>query len=78
MTPNSSIYVTHISKQYFVLGKLDSSLWAGDQDGEQEGELSSSSGSHRSFALWVGTSACHPPEGWLQTFYQLGHSIWQP
>ena len=20
----------------------------------------------------------HPPEGRLQTFYQLGHSIWQP
>ena len=20
----------------------------------------------------------HPPESWLHTFYQLGHSIWQP
>ena len=20
----------------------------------------------------------HPPEGWLQIFYQLGCSIWQP
>ena len=31
-------------------------LWAGDQDSEWEGELSYSSGSHRSFALWVCTS----------------------
>ena len=55
--PNSSVNVTCISKQYFVLGQLDGSLQAGDQDGEQEGELSSSSGSCRSFALEVGTSA---------------------
>ena len=57
MAPNSSVNVTHISKQYFVLGQPDGSLWAGDQDGEWEGELSSSSGSHMSFALWVGTFA---------------------
>ena len=35
MAPNSSVKVTHISKQYFVLGQLDGCLWAGDQDGEQ-------------------------------------------
>ena len=56
MAPNSSTKVTHISKQYFILWQLDGSLWAGDQDGEQEGELSSSFGSHRFFARWVGTS----------------------
>ena len=56
MTPNSSIKVTHISKQYFVLGQLDSGLWAGYQDGKWEGELSSSSGSQGSFVIWVGTS----------------------
>ena len=56
MAPNSSIKVTHISKQYFVLGQLDGSLQARDQDGKWEGELSSASGSHGSFALWVGTS----------------------
>ena len=56
MAPNSSIKVTHISKQYFLLGQLDGSLWAGDQDGEWEGELSSSSGSWGSFVIWVGTS----------------------
>ena len=55
--PNSSIKVTDISKQYFILGWLDGSLQAGDQDGKWEGELSSTSGSHRSFALWDGTSA---------------------
>ena len=32
-------------------------LWAWDQDGEQEGRLSNAPGSHRSFALWAGTSA---------------------
>ena len=55
MAPNSSIKVTHISKQYFILGWLDGGLWAGDQDGKWEGELSSASSSHGSFALWVGT-----------------------
>ena len=54
--PNSSFKVTHISKQCLVLGWLDGSLLARDQDGEQEGELSNASGSHRSFALWGGTS----------------------
>ena len=57
MAPNSSIKVTHISKQYFVLGQLDSGLQARDQDGELEGELSTASSSHRSFTLCVGTSA---------------------
>ena len=56
MAPNSSIKVTHISKQYLTLGWLDGGLWAGDHDGEQEGELSSSSDLHRSFAPCVGTS----------------------
>ena len=56
MAPNSSAKVTHISKQYFVLGQLDVSLRAGDQNSKWEGELSSSSGSHRSFPLWVGSS----------------------
>ena len=55
MAPNSSVKVTHIPKQYFVLGWLDGSLQAGDQDGKWKGELSSSSGSHGSFAVWVGT-----------------------
>ena len=57
MAPNSSIKVTLISKQYFVLGQLDGSLRAGDQDSEWEGQLSSSSGSCGCFTLWVGTSA---------------------
>ena len=57
MASNSSIKVTHISKQYFVLGQQDSSLSAGDQDGEWEGELSSASSSHGFFALWIGTFA---------------------
>ena len=49
--PNSSVKVTHISKQCFVLGWLDSGPLAGDQDGEWEGELPNASNSHRSFAL---------------------------
>ena len=51
MAPNSSIKVTCISKQYFILGQLDGSLWTGDQDGEWERELSSSSSSWGSFAI---------------------------
>ena len=54
--PNSSVKVTHISKQCFVLEWLGSSLWAWDKDGKQEGELSDASGSHRSFRLWGGMS----------------------
>ena len=54
--PNSSVKVTHISKQCFILGWLDSGLWAGDQDGKQEGGLSDASSSHRSFVLWGGMS----------------------
>ena len=78
MAPNSSIKVTHISKQYFVLGQLDSGLWAGDQDGEWEGELSSASGSCGSFALWVGTFTW--PSIWRMTpdISSTGHLIWQP
>ena len=49
MAPYSSVKVTHISKQYFILGWLDGSFWAGDQEGKWEGELSSSSSSHGSF-----------------------------
>ena len=54
--PNSSVKVTYISKQCFILGWLDGSLWARDQDGKWEGELTDASSSHRSFALWGGTS----------------------
>ena len=54
--PNSSVKVTCISRQCLVLGQLDSSLLAGDQDGEWEGELSNASDSHRYFALWGGSS----------------------
>ena len=55
--PNSSVKVTHISKQCFVLGQLDSGLLAGDQGSKWEGELSDASDSHRSYALWGGMSA---------------------
>ena len=65
MAPNSSVNVTHISKQYFILGWPDGSLQAGDQDSKWKGELSSSSGSCRSFTLWVGTSAW--PSAWRLT-----------
>ena len=54
--PNSSFKVTCISKQYFILGQLDSGLQAGDQDSKWEGELFNASSSHRSFTLWDGTS----------------------
>ena len=50
MAPNSSVKVTCISKQYFVLGQPDSGLRAGDHNGEWEGELLSSSDCRRSFA----------------------------
>ena len=43
MDPSSSVKVTCISKQYFILGWLDGGLLAGDHSGEWEGELSSSS-----------------------------------
>ena len=55
--PNSSINVTCISRQCLILGQLDGGLLARDQDGKWEGELSNASDSHRSFALWDGTSA---------------------
>ena len=57
MAPNSSVNVTCISRQCFVLQQLDGSLLAGDEDGEQEGELPKASDYHRSFALWDGMSA---------------------
>ena len=34
MSPNSSVKVTHISKQCFVLRQPNSGLWTGDHDGE--------------------------------------------
>ena len=55
--PNSSVKVTHISKQCFVLGWLDGDLLSRDQNGDLEGELSEASNSCRSFALWGGISA---------------------
>ena len=54
--PNSSVNVTCISRQCFIFRQLDGSLLAGDQDSEWEGELPNASDSHRSFALWDGTS----------------------
>ena len=39
-----------------ILGQLDGSLLARDQDGEWEGELPNASNSCRSFALWDGAS----------------------
>ena len=54
--PNSSVNVTCISRQFFILGWLDG-LLAEDQDSEWEGELPNASNSHRSFALWDGASA---------------------
>ena len=54
--PYSSVKVTCISKQCFVLGQLDGGLWDGNQDGEWEGELSDAFSSHRCFTLWGGTS----------------------
>ena len=62
MDPSSSVKVTCISKQYFMLGQLDGGLLAGDHNSKQEGELSSSSDSHRSFAPWVGSSIW--PSAW--------------
>ena len=59
---NSSVNVTFISKQCFVLGWLDGSLLAGDQDGKWEGELPNASNSCRSFALWDGMSTW--PSNW--------------
>ena len=61
--PNSSVNVTCISRQCFILGQLDSSLLAGDQDGKWEGELPNASDSCRSFALWDGVS--------------MGPSVWK-
>ena len=55
--PYSSVNVTLISRQWFVLGQLDGGLLAGDQDGKWEGELPDASDSCRSFALWDGMSA---------------------
>ena len=63
--PNSSVKVTCISKQYFILGWLDGGLWARDQDGKWEGELSDASSSCRSFTLWSGMSVW--PSVWRLT-----------
>ena len=54
--PHSSVNVTCISRQCFIIGQLDCSLLAMDQEGKWEGELPDASDSHRSFALWDGTS----------------------
>ena len=54
--PNSSINVTCISRQYLVLGQLEGSLLAWDQDGKSEGELPEAYDSHWSSALWEGIS----------------------
>ena len=57
--PHSSVNVTCISRQCFVLGWLDSGLLAGDQDSKWEGELPNASNFHRSFSLWGGLSVWH-------------------
>ena len=54
--PNSSVNVTCILRQYLILGQLDGSLLARDQDGEWEGELPKAPNSHGSFAHWHGMS----------------------
>ena len=54
--PNSSVNVTCISRQCLILGQLDGSLLAREQDGKWEGELPNVSDSQRSFRLWDGTS----------------------
>ena len=61
--PNSSVNVTCISRQCFVLGQLDGSLLAGDPDSKWEGELPNAYDSCRAFALWGGTS--------------MGPSVWE-
>ena len=61
-SPSSSVKITLISKQYFVLGWLDSGPWTGDKNGEWVGELSSPSCSHWTFTPWVGTSMW--PSAW--------------
>ena len=55
--PNSTVNVACISGQCFILGWLDGSLLAGDQDSKWEGELPNASNSYRSFAFWNGMSA---------------------
>ena len=57
--PKSSVNVTCISRQCLILGQLDGSLLARDQDGKWEGELSNAPDSHRCFALWDGMSTWH-------------------
>ena len=57
MAPNVSVNVTHISRQYFVLGQLDSGLWAGDQDSASgKGNYLLPLAPVGPFTLWVGTS----------------------
>ena len=76
--PNSSVKVTHISKQCFTLGQLDGSLWAGTKmvSGRENCLMPPAP---------VGTlhsgvaHPCGPPSGYQpQTFLPLGHLIWQP
>ena len=78
MAPNSLVKATCISKQYLSLGWPDGGLQVGNHDGKWEGELSASSDPCRSLHLGLALPFGHLPEGWLQAFYQLGHSIWQP
>ena len=54
--PNFLVNVTCISRQCLILGWLGSGLVARDQDGKWEGELPDAPNSHRSFALWNGTT----------------------
>ena len=56
-SPNSSVKVTHISKQCFVLRQPNGGLWTGDHVHEIEWELSPSSVSCWSTAPWAGFSA---------------------
>ena len=71
MAPNSSVKVTHISKQYLTLGSLDGGLWQGTMMVSRKGNyllpLTPIGPSCLGLALPFG----HPPEGWLQAFYQL-------
>ena len=73
--PNSSVNVTCISKQCLLLGQLDGSLLARDQDCEWEGELPNASNSHRSLHFGMACPHGPPSGGWLQMSYFLGHSV---
>ena len=65
MAPNSSVKVTCISKQYFVLGQLDGSLQStASGKGNYHLPLTPIGSLHLGLALPFG----HSPEGWLQIF----------